>query len=79
MLAARAVPHEPPSQRPLRFPASCARRCHGALGIFLTTPLSYAAVASPGANMRSSCATENSQPALILASATRPRVHQDKL
>jgi hypothetical protein len=33
MLCARAVPHEHPSQRTLRFPASCARRCHGALGI----------------------------------------------
>ena len=70
MLSARAVQQEHPSQRTLRLPASCARLCHGALGIFLTTPLSYAAVASPGANMRSSCATENSQPVLIMASAT---------
>ena len=44
MLSARAVQQEHPSQRTLRLPASCAMLCHGALGIFLTTPLSYAAV-----------------------------------
>src|SRR5262245_58475697 len=44
MLCARAVPPEHPSQRTLRLPASCAMLCHGALGIVLTTPLSYAAV-----------------------------------
>src|SRR5439155_26781269 len=48
MLHARAVQHEHPRQRTRRLPASCAMLCHRALCIFLTTPLSYAAVAFYG-------------------------------
>ena len=48
MLHARAVQHEHPRQRTRRLPTSCAMLCHRALCIFLTTPLSYAAVAFYG-------------------------------
>src|SRR5215510_2537730 len=45
LLHTRAVQLEHPSQKTPRVPAFCVRLCTGVLRIFLTTPLSYAAVA----------------------------------
>src|SRR5262249_35363623 len=45
LLHAPAVQQAHPGQKTLRSPTFCVRLCTGVLRIFLTTPLSYAAVA----------------------------------
>src|SRR5215471_21570457 len=62
LLHARAVQPEHPSQKTLRSPAFCVRLCTGDLCIFLTIPLSYAAVAFSCGQYEKLLAAENSQP-----------------